>query len=187
MPPGSTLRTARLLLACSALALPAVATGRTVGAPSAVAPDAVMPDVVGQPVDVADQMVRLAGLEPVNGVLFVAPRNWREEIRPRVVSVQVPPPGARVPAGEQVAAWTLVEADGERQVVEMPDLHGMAPEEAVTTLGRAGLVVMPAVLDAWRDRAPRRGERGPVIVDSYPRPGQSVYAGTSVFLVAERP
>lgn len=146
-------------------------------------PAAVTPDLVSQPVAIAAQTARLAGLELVHGVFYVAPRHWREEVRPRCIHLQSPRAGTPVPEGSQVAGWSLVEAGPDRKITNMPDLDGLALDAAVAKLEPLGLVVMPAVAAA--ERARPAGADARVVVDAYPRPGQAVYAGTHVLLVFE--
>lgn len=167
----------------AALAAPLAALTAAFVTAAGPGPAAVTPDLVGRPVAIADQTARLAGLQLAHGTFYVAPRHWREEVRPRRVDLQSPRAGTPVPQGAQVAAWSLVEAGPDREIASMPDLEGLALDEAVAKLEPLGLVVMPAVAAAERARTAEAGGR--MVVDAYPRAGQAVYAGTSVFLVFE--
>lgn len=172
----------------AAVAAPLAVLAATIAAaagPPLAGPAAVTPDMVGRPVATADQMARLSGLELAHGVFYVAPRHWREELRPRCVHLQSPPAGTPVPRGGRIAGWTLVEAGPDREIVSVPDLDGLPLDAAVTKLEKLGLVVMPAAGGAERTRPSDEGEG--LVVDAYPRAGQAVYAGTAVFLVCERP
>ncbi|MCA9175566.1 MAG: PASTA domain-containing protein [Planctomycetales bacterium] len=132
-----------------------------------------VPDVQGQPPAVARQLLRLSKLQLAQGVFYIAPRNWRDDIRPGVVYVQVPPPRTPLLRGGVVAAWAFVRAEDKRPVVETPDLKGLTVEGVRETLAVQNLVPM---------KSPTIPPKGAFAVDQYPRPGQKVFQGTHVFV-----
>jgi beta-lactam-binding protein with PASTA domain len=126
------------------------------------------------------QMLRLAELRAVHGVFYIAPHNWRDDMNSQTIFMQTPQPNIPLPQGSVVACWAAEQAPAGQAVVKMPDLRGRTRQDAVEALRPMKLPVMEDTGDR-RQEAP--GKAAEVcVVDQYPRPGQSIYVGTSVFL-----
>ncbi len=135
-----------------------------------------VPHLVGLPLEDAQQVLRLAELNSSEGVFYIHPDLWREEITPKSVGLQVPRAGALISVRSAVGIWTLAPAKKGQSIVEMPDLGGLNPDLADAELQKVGLVLMKPI-----DPAYTAGDGGTLmIVDQYPQPGQSVYERTSV-------
>jgi beta-lactam-binding protein with PASTA domain len=162
-----------LMIFVGALASPLVRTGTSSdGAYKA------LPDIQGQSRETAAQILRLCDLRFAQGVFFIAPGHWRHEIRPGVIYLQVPPPKTPVRRGGAVAGWIFTPAAEDQEVVTTPKLTGLDAAAARTQLDTVGL----QILDSADQPEPQR-----VVVDQYPRSGQKVYRGTSVFLSWQEP
>lgn len=167
-----------LFLYCALLAVdeqPAAAAGDEPRTEAAM-----VPSVKGQTVAVADQLLHLTRLHAAHGTLFIAPKNWRDDILPGRVYMQSPQPGMLVPSGDTVACWTFAKATEDQPLIDMPDLRGLSPAEAQRKLTDAGLVPMPPAAQGTDDAG---AEGSAKVADHYPRAGQRVYQGTSVYLL----
>lgn len=135
-----------------------------------------VPHLVGLPFKDAQQILRLAELSSSEGVFYIHPDLWREEITPKSIGLQVPRTGARASVGSAVGIWTLAPAKKDQRIVEMPDLGGLHPDSADAELQKIGLVLMKPIGPAFLT-----GDGGSLmVVDQYPKPGQAVYERTSV-------
>lgn len=132
-----------------------------------------VPDLSGRAATEATQIGMLAGFEVVSGDFFIAPGKWRSDIVPETIYLQSPRAGITVPAGTTLACWKFVRADADQPLVTMPDLRGKLRSEAFDLL-------CPLELPLLGNSSADDGDR---IADQYPRPGQKVFAGTSVYLV----
>lgn len=141
----------------------------------------IVPSVVGKRPEIARQILRMAELDSVCGVFYIAPQNWRPDIKPNVIYMQSPQAKAVLGEGKTVACWSFVRASEHQDVVEMPDLRGKTVDEAATTIVEVGLRLI-----ANRSIRPRNtagdADAHVMVIDQYPRPRQSVLKGTSVFL-----
>jgi len=136
-----------------------------------------VPKLVGERTEIASQLAVLADLKTQSGIYYIAPQNWRNDIKPAVVYLQTPQPGTQVPAGSTVGVWTFVRAAEDGRILDVPDLRGKPVEEATRAL--TDLELKPFGLP--------ESTMGLQVVDQYPTPGAKVYAGTSVLLTSQAP
>jgi|GEM_PF-5224492 len=134
-----------------------------------------VPRLVGLPATEARQRLRLAELRWAEGVFFLAPKNWRDEIDPAVIGLQAPQAGKRVSAGASVGCWRFAQAAFQQKILKTPNLLGKRWTEARDLIIQAGL--RPAEGPAIRDL-----RDDDIVADQYPRPDQSVYERTSVLV-----
>jgi beta-lactam-binding protein with PASTA domain len=133
-----------------------------------------VPAVKGRPPEIAEQIVRLMGMKSQQGVFLIAAASWREDITPGVVQMQTPQPGTLLPEAGTVAFWTFAKAPEGTKVVNAPDVRKRSRKEATQRLRAAGLEPMRVEDESANEAA--------LVEDQYPRPGQPVPAGTSVYL-----
>ena len=139
-----------------------------------------VPKLQGRRLVVARQIARLARLRFAEGVFYIAPHNWRDDVRPGLVYMQSPQPRGLIREGGTIACWTFLKASEDQEVVKMPDLRRKTQTEAAQRLDDLGLEAMtasPARPDA--DHAVDDRSR---VLEHYPEAGQPVYVGTSVYL-----
>jgi beta-lactam-binding protein with PASTA domain len=134
-----------------------------------------VPRLVGLLAADARQRIRLAEFRESEGVFYIAPQNWRDEIDPAAVSMQTPRPGTAVPPGTSVGVWRFVRAAPGQKTLKTPALRGKRWSEARTLIAGAGL--RPAEGPAIRDL-----RDDDLVADQYPRPDQPVYERTSVLV-----
>jgi beta-lactam-binding protein with PASTA domain len=140
-----------------------------------------VPDLTGVAIKAAHQILRLNDLSGAAGTFYIAPGNWREEIRPDSVGLQAPRGGARLAAGGPVGLWRFARAEVGQRVVETPDLRGRGRDRAIAELDQAGLRLLgPA--ETPGDPADAGATGALVVVDQYPHPGQPIYERTSVMI-----
>lgn len=137
-----------------------------------------VPNLTGRTSVEVRQLLRLADLQGVSGVFYLSPSTWREEIDPEMVSLQAPRPGVAVARGGLVAYWRFAKAAEDQKQVKIPDLRGLDFKNASNRIDE---------LELARSVAPGKGLSAAevvdqVVIDQYPRPGQSVFVGTSVAL-----
>lgn len=137
-----------------------------------------IPSVTGKRITVAEQILRLAELKCARGVFFIAPRNWRAEIRPEVVYMQTPQPKGIAKHSTTVACWTFAKAAKDQRLLEMPDLRQMPVAAAMTIIKQHKLRLMT-------DLPKTSGDEEWQIRDQYPTAGQTVYETTSIHLVLQ--
>lgn len=135
------------------------------------------PSVKGERVEVARQLLTLAGLGSESGVFYVAPDKWRDDLREGVVYMQAPQPEQPAAPGTPVALWTFRKAEKDQRVVKTPDVRGKTRREAGQALGAAGLVPTKPP-----EGEPATGDETAVAGDQYPHPDQPVFAKTAVFV-----
>lgn len=153
-----------------------------------------IPRAKGRRALLAKQLVELSDLRYSQGVFYIAPKNWRAEIRPDVIYLQTPQPGSKLATGGTVACWTFAKATESQSVIQMPNLRGKSVAEAKRQieelrlrlvksrpLGTATKSDSDTENDTQRDSSPQ------TVHDHYPRPGQNIYEGTSVFLLLQAP
>jgi beta-lactam-binding protein with PASTA domain len=121
----------------------------------------------------SSQLLTLAGLEGSTGVFYIAPQNWRSDIRADVVYLQSPQPGTRIPRGTFVATWKFARAEEGTPIIDVPDLRGLAVAEASKRAEAAGLRAMHKPLPST--------SAGAVVVDHFPAAGANAIAGSSIF------
>ncbi|WP_162006747.1 PASTA domain-containing protein [Roseimaritima sediminicola] len=131
------------------------------------------PDLKGESMQRGVQLLRLRGLEPLPGVYFISPDNWRADIKPQTVYLQFPRAGATVDAGSPVAVWRFERARRRQAKLKVPDLVGKTWQAAQEALDAAELPLMNATEAAGATDT---------VTDQYPKAGRQVYRGTSVFL-----
>ena len=133
----------------------------------------VVPNIQGKYPALARQLLRIADLQFSQGVFYIAPQNWRDDIRPGVIYLQVPPPKAPLAPSGTVAGWMFAKAGDDQEIIEMPDLKGMNGAAVRDKLKELNLSLMQ------RSSVPGDSK---VVGDQYPRPGQQIYQQTSVQL-----
>jgi hypothetical protein len=136
-----------------------------------------VPELTGRPISIARQLLRLADLELMEGVYFVADHSWRDDIQPEVAYLQSPPASTPIWAGQTVACWTFAKAEPSRRVVQVPDLRERTATAAAEELNAAELLVLPDALVETNAVG-----RTDLVRDQYPKAGQVVMVGTSVLL-----
>lgn len=134
-----------------------------------------VPNCQGQPIVVAKQLARLAGLTTVTGVYYLAPKDWRETLKPDVVYFQSLPPKSATPTGSPLGLWTFKKAKKDRLFVTMPNLKGKTIQTVKKLLVENRLELM--IPDKTEESVQQFK-----IVDQYPPAGRSIYTGTSVFV-----
>lgn len=137
-----------------------------------------VPSLIGKRIQIAQQYVRLSSLKFESGVFMVSPRNWRADIEPNVVYLQVPRSKELLSVGDTIATWRLERAEKVSTVVVMPDLRGQTLEKAIASAMKHKLSLTS---DPTRKHLNQTGKSNQTVVDHYPRPGQKIYSGTSVF------
>jgi beta-lactam-binding protein with PASTA domain len=166
---------AALLVVCHAF--PASFGAEASGAASVAAAAKTVPNVVGQRPEVARQMLRLAGFEFAQGVYYIAPQNWRDDIRSGVVGMQSPQALLRAPDKVVVVCWCLRSAEEGRKVVPVPDVRGQSAQAAEEKLREVGLGVVTS---------PSGGSKSPdakaLVTAHYPPADSRVYEGTHVVI-----
>lgn len=135
-----------------------------------------VPKLTGEKIHVAKQVATIADLKPLVGTYFIASRNWRNDIRTDVVSMQTPQPGVLVPAGTTVGIWKFVKAAENREMVDVPNLRGAKLEDARQSLGNVKLEAFGDIDDGVEGN----------ILDQYPEPGTKVFVGTSIFVTLKK-
>ncbi len=138
-----------------------------------------LPSVAGLRSEIAVQVLKLAGYNPVVGVFYIAPHNWRDDIRPGVIYLQAPSAGTGCEGGATVGLWTFRKGKAEQAAVSVPDVLGLESELAVEKLTQAGLVSMS---DSRLPAAPSQVEIRNVKWQ-YPSANQKVLPGTTVCLL----
>ena len=138
-----------------------------------------VPEVRGKERVLALQVLRLADLRGAWGTMYIAPQNWRADLKPRFVGLQTPQPETFVPPDTVVALWTFARAGANQKIVTMPALAGKSRVEATVLLRDSGLKLIQQV---EADTFPDERSGAATVIDHYPRAGQKVYEGTSVFL-----
>jgi beta-lactam-binding protein with PASTA domain len=129
------------------------------------------PKFVGQSLDSAKQLARLANAELLVGVYFIADENWRDDLRPDVVYLQTPQPGTSI-AGSRAAVWLFRKAKPDRPKQVMPDVVGKTYEDALRELEAAQLPLLEK----------NEVANDAIVRHQYPRAGRTVFQGTSVLL-----
>ncbi|MFI5781574.1 Stk1 family PASTA domain-containing Ser/Thr kinase [Nocardia sp. NPDC051570] len=121
----------------------------------------------GQDVSAVEQLIRDAGLQPVNGgeTANTAPKGTVAQLDPK--------PGTVLPTG---AAVKVVRSKGS-QPVRLPDVRGKSVEEATSSLQRAGLTI--ADTRTQFDPKIKTGQ----VIGTDPAAGQSVLSGQTVALI----
>lgn len=143
----------------------------------------IVPSVVGKRPEIARQILRMADFDSAFGVFYIAPQNWRDDIRPNVIYMQSPQPKTATAEDSTVAGWVFARAKENQDIVQMPDLRASAAADALAALHESGLkqVRIQTGDASGRQRSEPNGHA--TVSGQYPQPGQSVYIGTSVFLV----
>ncbi len=142
------------------------------------ADETTVPKLVGERVQIAEQLARLTDVRPRVGTFYVAPQNWRDDVKPHVVYLQTPQPGTAVPRGSLVAAWVFVRAAADAETIEVPDFRGLPWDQALQNARDSGLKLLTEP-DAG-ESAERR------VIDQYPAAASRVYRGTSLLLTGDR-
>ncbi|WP_068006323.1 Stk1 family PASTA domain-containing Ser/Thr kinase [Nocardia pseudobrasiliensis] len=121
----------------------------------------------GQDVSTVEQLIRDAGLRPVDGgeTANTAPKGTVAQLDPK--------PGTVLPTG---AAVKIVRSKGS-QPVKLPDVRGKTAEEAAATLQKAGLTVGDTRTEF--DPKIKSGQ----VIGTDPAAGQSVLSGQTVALI----
>jgi beta-lactam-binding protein with PASTA domain len=135
-----------------------------------------VPDLRGLPAEIAQQTLRLLGMKHQVGDFYLTAKSWRDDLKPGTVQIQTPQPGIPLAEGGTVACWTFKKAAAGQQVVKTPDLRKLSRKDAAARLRAAGLSPMRD------DGGPGGKSDGAIVEDHYPRPGQPVLRGTSVYL-----
>ncbi|HEY1066862.1 MAG TPA: hypothetical protein VGE52_12155 [Pirellulales bacterium] len=186
----------RLLAATRLLATCLVAGAGAFAASAALGQDSVpvAPDYGGKSLSEARQAAKLADLSLASGVYYIAPQNWRDEIRPGRVGMQTPQPRTPLTPGSVVAVWTFAVASSSQAEVKTPDLDGLSAKAALEKLQAVGLTAMrpgessppaassPAAVES-DSAAGAAVESEWIVVEQYPRAGQAVYEGTGVHFI----
>lgn len=128
-----------------------------------------VPDVTGMPLADAVRRLRERGFEVEPTLIGPAPR---AELSGRVAA-QRPASGSPLPRGAKVALD--VHGDYVASGVSLPDVRGMALNDAQRALTAVGLTVQPSLLGPAPDAA-RAGK----VSSQTPAPGTAVAAGTAV-------
>lgn len=134
-----------------------------------------VPNLKGKRVTVAKQLLRLREFQAAIGVFYIAPNNWRDDIKPDIVCMQTPQPNSLVPEDITVASWVFVRALDDQELIRTPNIRGLDIDIARKKLADVGLSSVDAIPMSGRSS-------GLIVKDQYPRAGQPVYEGTSVFL-----
>jgi beta-lactam-binding protein with PASTA domain len=133
------------------------------------------PSLKNRKAEEAVQVARLAGFDLKVGKFYIAPQHWRDDIRPGAVLMQSPQPGSALLPGSLMAGWVFEKSGADRPIIQTPDVRRLSLSAASKVLAEAKL---PLLNDTSIDDQ--------IVVDQYPRPGQTVYEGTSVFVVAKK-
>ncbi len=137
-----------------------------------------VPEFRGLRPGLARQMARLVGVESRTGMFYIDPDNWQPAMRSDRVSMQTPQGKSSVADGATVACWVFARATRDTPVVSTPDVCGLSIDEAQVQLDAIGLQRLDgSSLSQQSDDAATE-----VVLEQYPRAGQKVFAGTSVYL-----
>ena len=134
-----------------------------------------VPDLKGLRPTIAKQIARLGKLNFRQGVFYIAPHNWRNDIRPSVIYMQSPQQKLPLRQNGLVVGWTFVKAKSSQRIISTPDLSGLKIAEANEKLGGNESILL---VDCESDAVKETGS----IREQYPRAGQKVYEGTTIFV-----
>ncbi|HHW14201.1 MAG TPA: protein kinase [Firmicutes bacterium] len=132
----------------------------------------VVPDLTGQDLRQADVTLSQAGLK-----LGRSTEGYSADIAAGLIMAQDPPPFGRLEKGMQVDV--TVSRGPSPNAVIVPNLIGMAYDQAVNELGAAGLVVGRVITEPRPVNAFQPG----TVIDQNPPPDTAVSPGTGVDLV----
>jgi beta-lactam-binding protein with PASTA domain len=132
------------------------------------------PHVQGRRIAVATQLLRLAKLQFAEGVFYIAPQHWRDDLKLGVIYMQIPVPKTPIIDGGPVACWHFARPQSDQRIILMPDLTGLTPADVRLHLAKHKLSAMKTATPDVAD--------GIKVTDQYPRPKQKVYEKTSVYL-----
>lgn len=136
-----------------------------------------VPDLRGKRTNLARQLARLSEVKFASGVFYIAPENWRDELRPERVYLQTPQASTLIPTGAPVVCWTFDKAAPNTPIVNVPNLDGQTLAAAQQAVNDCGLTLINEHSDS-ASTAPASLR----VLEQYPRAGQPVFAGTSVYL-----
>jgi PASTA domain len=136
-----------------------------------------VPELRGASVFESTQKAALLGLNFAKGTFYISSVNWRNTFQPNTVYLQSPQPSRQLPPGAIIAVWTFAKADSDQRIVKVPDVRSQPVGAAMTQLQTAQLTLAEYA---------SKPAATAVVVDQYPAAGQSVYEGTSVYLVVHQ-
>lgn len=142
----------------------------------------VVPTLKGERVSVARQIARIADFELATGVFYISPENWRDDLQGDVIYLQSPAPETRVADQSVMACWVFRQAKADQKIVPMPDLTKSTVKEALSKIQELEL----ELVKRSDSKQPNAEHDAALVVEQYPRAGQKVYVGTSVYLTTDR-
>jgi PASTA domain len=135
------------------------------------------PELRGQRINLARQLARLANLEFLSGKFYIAPDHWNDDLKLERVYLQTPQASSPISIGAPVVCWSFEKAAPGTPVVNVPQLTNESLVAAQNKLKDVGLTLINQLGDR-----PIDSDSSLRVLEQYPRAGQSVFAGTSIFL-----